>query len=199
MSDELSNYVLENFAHAVKMDLGTWLIANPLPALCEPKLDGVRVFLFKSGEKLVISSKRGELYTPKSSPKVFSTVPEFVHAPHQMILDGEYVAKKGLFLFDVLQVDDRDVRSIPLTERKKILHEILRGNNVEVKANLAKTTEQILALKERLIKKGEEGMIVKNPTSAYGQPNSWLKLKRFDTIDCFVTAYGETQEMKRTG
>jgi ATP-dependent DNA ligase len=201
MSDELSNYVLENFAHAVKGDLATWLMANPLPSVCEPKYDGIRVFLFKSGEKLVISSKRGELYTPKSSPKVFTTVPEFVHAPHRMILDGEYVARKGkgLFLFDVLQVDDRDLRPLPLTERKKILHDILGGNSVEVKPRLAKSFEQITALKDRLIKQGYEGMVVKNPTSAYGQPNSWLKLKRFDTIDCFVTGYEETQEMKRTG
>lgn len=199
MSDELSNYVLENFARAVKTDLATWLIANPLPSICEAKFDGIRVFLFKSGEKLVISSKRGELYTPKSSPKVFSTVPEFVHAPHRMILDGEYVSKEGLFLFDVLQVDDRDVRPLVLTERKKILHEILQGNSLEVKPKLASSFEQITTLKEKFIKQGHEGMIVKNPLSTYGQPNSWLKMKRFDTIDCFVTAYEETQEMKRTG
>ncbi len=199
MSDELSNYVLENFARAVKTDLATWLIANPLPSFCEAKFDGIRVFLFKSGEKLVISSKRGELYTPKSSPKVFSTVPEFVHAPHRMILDGEYVSKEGLFLFDVLQVDDRDVRPLVLTERKKILHEILQGNSLEVKPKLASSFEQITRLKEKFIKQGHEGMIVKNPLSTYGQPNSWLKMKRFDTIDCFVTAYEETQEMKRTG
>jgi ATP-dependent DNA ligase len=199
MSDELSNYVLENFSHAVKTELGTWLAANPLPSICEPKYDGIRVFLFKSGEKLVVSSKRGEMYTPKSSPKVFSTVPEFIHAPHRMILDGEYVSKEGMFLFDVLQVDDRDVRPLILTERKKILHQILRGNNLEVKSTLAKSFEQILLLKERFIKRGREGIIVKNPASTYGQPNSWLKVKRFDTIDCFVTAYEETQEMKRTG
>ncbi|MDA4118466.1 MAG: hypothetical protein OK455_09005 [Thaumarchaeota archaeon] len=199
MSDELSNYVLENFSHAVKTDLGTWLATNPLPSICEPKLDGIRVFLFKSGEKLVVSSKHGEMYTPKSSPKVFTTVPEFIHAPHRMILDGEYVSKEGMFLFDVLQVDDRDVRPLILTERKKILHQILRGNNLEVKSTLAKSFEQILLLKERFIKRGREGMIVKNPASTYGQPNSWLKVKRFDTIDCFVTGYEETQEMKRTG
>lgn len=200
MSDELSNYVLENFSHAVKMDLATWLLANPLPSICERKLDGIRVFLFKSGDKLVVSSKRGELYTPKSSPKVFATVPEFVHAPHRMILDGEYVAKGGgLFLFDVLQVDDRDIRPLALTERKKILHQILRGNGVEVKGTPARSFEQIVAIKDKLVKDGAEGIIVKNPASTYGQPNSWLKLKRFDTLDCFVTAYEETQEMKRTG
>ena len=56
-----------------------------------------------------------------------------------------------------------------------------------------------MALKEKFVKKGAEGIVVKNPASTYGQPNSWLKLKRFDTIDCFVTDYEETQEMKQTG
>jgi len=156
MSDQLSSYVEENYAKAVKLDLGTWVSKNPLPALVERKYDGIRVFLFKSGEKLVISSKHGGLYTPKSSPKVFSMVPEFVHAPHQMILDGEYVAKKGegLFLFDVLQVDDRDLRPLKLGERKKILHEILEGNSIEVKWTLAKSFDQILALKEKLDPRG---------------------------------------------
>ena len=45
-----------------------------------------------------------------------------------MILDGEYVIDEGVFFFDVLQVDDRDVRSQSLTERKKILREILEGH-----------------------------------------------------------------------
>ena len=58
--------------------------------------------------------------------------PSSLHAPHRMILDGEYVSRslkrKGVFLFDVLQVDDRDIRPLPLSERKKVLREILRGN-----------------------------------------------------------------------
>ena len=39
LSDQLPNYVLENYAKAVKLDLGTWLLRNPLPAICEPKFD----------------------------------------------------------------------------------------------------------------------------------------------------------------
>ena len=189
----------ENYAKAVDMPLGDWLLKNELPALVEPKLDGIRVFLFKSGDKLVVSSKHGELYTPKTSPKVFAKVTEFVHAPHRAIFDGEYVSKSGLFLFDILQVDDRDVRPLSLLDRKKILDEILEGSPVRVRWTRAKTEAQILAMKEREIKRGGEGIIVKNPSSSYGQPNSWLKLKRFDTIDCFVVGYEETPEMKRSG
>jgi ATP-dependent DNA ligase len=196
---ELPDYVLENFSHAVKQDLATWLLHNPLPAVCEAKVDGVRVFLFKSGEKLVLSSKHGAVYTPKSSPKVFAMVPELLHAPHRMILDGEYVSTKGLFLFDVLQVDDRDLRPMVLRERKRVLREILEGTGLELPFELAKTREEILALKERFVGQGEEGLVAKNPLSTYGQPGSWLKLKRYDTIDCFVIDYEKTQEMERTG
>ncbi len=199
MSDELSTYVLENYAKAVKLDLGTWLLKNPLPALCEPKLDGIRAFLFKSGDKLVVSSRRGELYTPKSSPKVFAKVPEFTHAPHRMILDGEYLSKEGLFLFDVLQVDDRDIRPLPLIERKKVLREILHGTDLEIASRLVKTSKEITDYMEDVVSEGGEGLIVKNPSSAYGDTNAWLKLKRFDTVDVFVIDYEETQEMKRTG
>jgi ATP-dependent DNA ligase len=196
---ELPDYVLENFSHAVKQDLATWLLRNPLPTMCEPKIDGVRVFLFKSGDKLVLSSKHGAVYTPKSSPKVFATVPEFLHAPHRMILDGEYVSTKGLFLFDVLHVDGRDVRPLALRERKKVLREILDGTGLEVPFKLARSGEEILALKERFVKEGNEGLVAKNPLSTYGQPGSWLKMKRYDTVDVFVMDYEKTHEMKRTG
>jgi ATP-dependent DNA ligase len=201
MSEELPTYVQENYSKAVKLELGTWLSKNPLPSLVEAKYDGIRVFLFKSGEKLVLSSKHGGIYTPKGTPRVFSRVPEFVHAPNRMILDGEYVAKeeKGLFLFDVLQVDNRDLRPKPLTERKKVLREILKGTGLEVPYTLARTAEKITALRDATVKEGREGVVVKNPQSTYGQPNSWLKLKRFDTVDCFVIGYVETAEMKRTG
>jgi ATP-dependent DNA ligase len=201
MSDELPTYVQENYSKAVKQDLGTWLNKNPLPSLCEAKYDGIRVFLFKSGDKIVLSSKHGGIYTPKGTPQVFSRVPEFTHAPDRMILDGEYVAKeaKGLFLFDILQVDNRDLRPRPLLERKKVLREILKGTGLEVDYALARTVDRINELRDEKVKEGREGIVVKNPNSFYAQPNSWLKLKKFDTVDCFVTGFVETQEMKRSG
>ena len=201
MSDELPTYVQENYSKAVKLDLGKWIAKNPLPALVEDKLDGIRIFLFKSGDKLVLSSKHGGVYTPNSTPQVFSRIPEFTHAPHRMILDGEYVAReaKGIYLFDVIQVDNRDLRQKTLLERKKVLAEILKGTGLEVPYKMARTAEKIMALRDETVAKGREGVMVKNPESTYGQPGSWLKLKRFDTVDCFVTAYVETKEMKATG
>ena len=201
MSEELPNYVQENHSKAVKLELGKWLAKNPLPSLVETKYDGIRVFLFKSGDKLVLSSKHGGIYTPKSTPQVFSRVPEFLHAPNRMILDGEYVAReaKGLFLFDVLQVDNRDTRPKTLTDRKNRLQEILKGTGLEVDYALARTSEKIVELRDQAVREGREGVMVKNPLSNYGQPSSWLKLKKFDTLDVFVTGIVETKEMRSTG
>jgi len=117
-----------------------------------------------------------------------------------MILDGEYVAREGrLYLFDVLQVDDRDLRPMVLIERKKVLREILKGTGLEVPFKLAKSVEEILSLKERYVKEGYEGLVAKNPQSARGQPSSWLKIKKYDTLDVFVMDYEKTQDMERTG
>jgi ATP-dependent DNA ligase len=199
LSDVLPNYVLENYAKDVKMELGEWLIINPLPAICELKYDGIRVFLFKSGTSIVISGKLGSVFTPKGNPTVFAKIPEFIHAPNRMILDGEYVSQDGLHLFDVLRVDDRDLRYLALEERRKILDEILEGSGLEVEIFRANTVREIEDLKNDYVSRGFEGLIVKNPLSKYGQPNSWLKLKRFDTIDCFVIDFEDTPERRRTG
>lgn len=199
MSDALSNYVIDNYAKAVKMSLPEWLLTNPLPCIVEQKFDGIRVFLFKSGDKIVISSKNGGMYTPKGNPKVFATVPEFTHAPHRMILDGEYVVRDGLHFFDVLQIDDRDVRALVLSKRKEILSEILSGTSLQSEVTNASSIGDIQSLMNGVVARGGEGVVCKNPLSTYGQTNSWLKLKRFDTIDCFVTEYEQTPEMKRTG
>jgi ATP-dependent DNA ligase len=199
LSDALPNFVLENYAKTVKMELGDWLISNPLPAISERKYDGIRIFLFKSGPSLVMSGKLGSVFTPRGNPTAFAKVPEFVHAPNRMILDGEYVSRDGVHLFDVLQVDDRDVRSLPLEERRKILDEILVGTGLEVDIHRVNTVQEIEELKNEYISKGFEGLIVKNPLSRYGQANSWLKLKRFDTIDCFVIDFEDTPERRGTG
>ncbi len=181
------------------MSIGEWVLVNPLPCFVEKKFDGIRIFFFKSGEKLVVSSKNGSLFTPKGNPKVFANVPELTHSPHRMILDGEYVSNDGLHLFDVLQVDDRDVRSLPLSEREEILSEILNGTGLQSKIRNAQSIEEIQSMLQDAIARGGEGIICKNPLSTYGQPNSWLKMKRFDTVDCFVIDHEETQEFKKSG
>jgi ATP-dependent DNA ligase len=197
MPDALPDYVRENYAKASALNLSSWILDNPLPAICEPKYDGLRVFLFKSGEHLVISGRRGNIYSPASHPTVFAKVPELIHAPGRMILDGEYLSKEGLHLFDVLQVDDRDMRPLPLYRRKEILGQLITNSGLEGSFIWAETPTEIQNYADETAAKGVEGIIVKNPASFYGQPDSWIKIERFDKIDCFVIDLNQGQDKKR--
>ncbi len=155
----------------------------------------MRAFLFKSGENLVLVGKRGGLYTPGSNPKVFTRVREFVHAPYRMILDGEYVPGEGIHFFDLIQVDNRDVRSEPLEKRREVLSEIIDGMDLSTQTGTALSKGEILKLRDMYASQGHEGVIVKNPKSKYGEPNSWLELNPKDTVFCFVT---NVEERDRT-
>ena len=168
-------------------DLESWISQNPLPVLCEQDLDGLRVFLFKSGEKIVLSAKNGAVFTPEGNPTVFAKIPELTHCPHRAILDGEYVSRDNLYLYDVIQVDNRDLTNLPLEKRKEILNEILHGTGLEMQSNLVSSLVEVEELRREVVAKGGEGIIVKNPLSAYNSPGSWLRLSREDTIDCFIT------------
>lgn len=187
MSELLADYVHENYARVVHLDLRAWLSANELPCICDCYYGGMRIFLFKSGENVVIVSKSGGLYTPASSPKVFSNVTEFVHAPHRMILDGEYLAGEGIRLFDVIQIDNRDIRRESLEKRREILDEIIEGMNLSTRSCLVNRAEQIAKFRDNCVSSGYEGAIVKNPKSRYGERGRWLEFNRADTLCCFVT------------
>jgi ATP-dependent DNA ligase len=187
LGELLADYVLENYARPIQTDLDSWLSSNPLPCICDCNYGGMRIFLFKSGDNLVIVGKNGGIYTPRANPKVFSMVTEFVHAPHRMILDGEYVAGEGIHLFDVLQVDNRDLRIKPLELRRVVLDEIVSGMNLETRSCLANNVGEILQFRNDCISRGHQGVIAKNLRSGYGTADSWLDLGRNDTLCCFVT------------
>jgi len=195
--------MVENYARAVTMDLSEWLSLNPPPSICEPKSDGFRVFVFKSNDKILLATRHGGIYSESTHPMLFKKI-DILRAPEipqKVIFDGEYVAPDELHIFDLLRIDDRDLTSQVLLERKKILSELLSGprKSLELPSVLANSYQEIQDFKKSEISKGGEGIIVKNPSSVYGQRNSWLKLKRFDTVDCFIIGVERTLEMDRSG
>lgn len=48
---------------------------------------------------------------------------------------------------------------------------------------------------ERIVAAGGEGLVVKDLSKAYGETNAWLKMKKEETFDVFITGY----EMSKTG
>lgn len=91
--------------------------------------------------------------------------------------------------FDVLYVDGSELLRLPLAERRKYLTKIVPSEYI-VEGTECKNEVELLAFYEEALKKGLEGIIVKDLNSAYEvgrRTYTWLKLKpERDTIDCTI-------------
>jgi bifunctional non-homologous end joining protein LigD len=89
-----------------------------------------------------------------------------------------------LYLFDLLYLDGRDLRGLPLTERKRLLKEILETNDV---VRYSEHFTDGRALFEAAKQQGVEGIIGKRASSFYEsrRTGDWVKYK-IHTTDSFV-------------
>ena len=154
----------------------------------ERKLDGIRCLAVKDGGRTRLYS-RNELslddrYAPLAAALDADPADRFV-------IDGEAVAFVGgrdrfgageggelfYYVFDVLVADGRDVRSLPLEERREVLESVLRWDDP------LRMTEQMTGAGEELLadacRDDWEGLIAKRLGTSYVSTRSrdWLKLK----------------------
>lgn len=114
--------------------------------LFEVKWDGYRIIAYKGTNLLRLSSRGGHDYTSKY-PSIGRALQNL---SHDLVLDGEVVVlnkegkpdfdalqnfngkKSGVlfYVFDILWMDGQDLMDLPLTERKKILKDIVDGNSI---------------------------------------------------------------------
>jgi ATP-dependent DNA ligase len=183
----LSQVVADTAASAVNESLGGWLASHPNP-FCEIKYDGRRVFLFKMQDKILLATKHNGLYTAGNYPALFANMPKL--NCDKAILDCELQPQtQELRVFDVLTWDDSRIMDLPQMQRRGLLireiPETLRFRVSEGK-HLG-TMQEIKEYKKDVIERGFEGLMLKDGSAKYGKPGSWLKVKKFDTLDCFVT------------
>src|SRR4051812_14575502 len=80
----------------------------------ERKYDGVRLIAFKRGTDVQLYSRN---HLPQRVPHVASAIAAL--PAQQLILDGELDwDQTGYHVFDILWRDDRDLRSLPLDQRR---------------------------------------------------------------------------------
>ncbi|TYP67676.1 ATP-dependent DNA ligase, partial [Paenibacillus methanolicus] len=93
------------------------------------------------------------------------------------------------FVFDVLSVDGRDVRGLPLMERKAILDDILVEN--EYYKRILHTDGQGTALFEVIRQRGLEGIVAKRKDSDYvgRRSDAWLKVINYTYAEVTLAGY----------
>jgi bifunctional non-homologous end joining protein LigD len=191
-----------------KLPLGTdWLY--------EVKWDGYRALCFLEGGKARMVSRRGNPMD-KQFPEVAQALPEAVRAK-SAVLDGEIVAldengvpsfqllqnrvgfhksiKGGkphalnFFAFDLLYLDDYDLRGAALIDRRNLLQSIILPNDIIRYSDhfAGKGSELLQAVRER----GLEGIVAKHAQSRYESRRSpeWVKIKVTSQQDFVICGF----------
>lgn len=161
------------------------------------KIDGQRRMVRASRNGVVGSNRRG-LQVPL--PKCI----EHSVAGVECELDGEILGSR-LFVFDILSMGERDLRSLGFRQRNKVLESMvgLFGEAVTV-LPLAEGEAQKRMLIERTKELGQEGVTFKHVDAPYvpGRPNSGgsqLRLKHWKDATVYVLGENVDRRSVRMG
>ena len=182
------------------------LVASPFNSpgwVYEEKYDGVRILAYKEGKDVTLLSRNG-IDRSHDYAAIASALKEL--RPRTLLLDGEVVAfdRSGVSrfqmlqqgnsalhyaVFDLLYRDGRDLRREPLSERRTMLEQTVRGGDELLISRRLDTN----GLKAYAIakKKGYEGLVAKDSASPYvsGRSRFWLKVKVHQEDEFVVVGY----------
>jgi bifunctional non-homologous end joining protein LigD len=162
----------------------------------ELKFDGYRALALKHGNSVRLVSRKGNELT-RDYPDVVEAVQGI--AAKTALLDGEIVALDAegrpsfqmlqhraslgknrrvvYYAFDLLNLNGRDVRGLPLEKRKELLAGVIKGSRVLLSSNLDGPPDVLI---EQVAKLKLEGIIAKRRDSKYEagkRSGAWQKFK----------------------
>ncbi|HEU4938170.1 MAG TPA: hypothetical protein VFT39_17045 [Vicinamibacterales bacterium] len=137
----------------------------------ERKFDGIRLIAFKHGSDVQLFSRNR---LPQNIPSIARAIADL--PVENLILDGEITwDRSGAYhVFDVVWLGNRDVRSLPLEERRELLSQLPFSPPLQRVPALSDPNPW-----ERAEREGWEGVIAKRRDSRYEHRRSphWLKMK----------------------
>jgi bifunctional non-homologous end joining protein LigD len=189
----------------------------------ERKFDGERCLTYRTGGEVALMT-RNQIDVSATYPDLHGALASQSSA--DFVVDGEIVAFDGdatsfgklqqrlgvrdpdadllrrvpvvYYLFDVLTIGDRDVRSLPLSERKPLLRGLLSFDDpVRFTEHADGNGEPFW---DEACQKGWEGLIAKRSASPYlaGRTKDWLKFKCLSSQEFVIGGYTDPQGT-RTG
>jgi bifunctional non-homologous end joining protein LigD len=153
----------------------------------ERKFDGIRLLAFKRGADVQLFSRTRRPQQIPALAEAIATLPV-----ETLILDGEVTwDRSGAYhVFDIIWIDDRDLRGLPLEERRALLETL----------PLRAPMRRVAALHdprpwERACAEGWEGVIAKRRDSRYEHRRSphWMKMKCEATQEFVVGGFTDPQ------
>lgn len=212
------NPVNENSSSAlekIKPMLAT-LVEKPFDKkgwLFEIKWDGYRA-IAEIDKDIKLYSRYGNTFNNKY-PEIVEGLKKF---GHRGVLDGEIVVvdKNGksdfqnlqkwmqthegnliYYVFDILYLDGKTLRELPLAERKKILKNALPEiKNVKYSDHVAEYGNEFFRVASE---KGIEGIIAKDSSSPYveGRTKLWQKIKNINEQEVVIAGFTEPRASRK--
>lgn len=183
--------------------------------LFEIKWDGFRAIAAKYKDEIALYSRNGLNFAER-----FPRVHEAIHSfKHDVIVDGEIavIDERGkshfewlqdvghdlqgalhYYVFDILWCDGRDLRNMPLFQRKQILKSVLPKNDIVRYSDHVEA--QGLKLFNEMKRQGLEGMVAKRADSPYRENNrgqDWLKVKTHLRQEVVIGGYTEPRGSRK--
>jgi bifunctional non-homologous end joining protein LigD len=178
----------------------------------EIKWDGYRIISYVNDSKVLMHSRSNLDYTKKYPP----VAKALKQLKHKVVLDGEVVVfnAEGLpdfdalqlynghdteisyCVFDILWLDGYDLRSLPLLERKKILRDLVSGNEV---LRFSESFDDGPALYQQMLEKNLEGIVAKKKDSEYiegSRGNDWLKTPTRKRQEFVIGGWAESEKAR---
>jgi bifunctional non-homologous end joining protein LigD len=187
-------------------DDGDWIF--------EIKLDGYRAVAELNKGDVKFYSRNG-LYFGDDYPEIFE---ELKKLNRLAVFDGEIVAldKKGrssfqllqeiddnsiqplYYVFDLLELNGKNIRELPLIKRKELLQKLIEGNEIiRYSDHVEKDGQRFFDL---IVKKNLEGMMAKKRNSIYldgKRSGDWLKIKYQHEQEAIIIGFTEPQGSRK--
>jgi bifunctional non-homologous end joining protein LigD len=178
----------------------------------ELKFDGVRALALKRGREIELISRNAKDFTAKF-PEVTNALKEL--PCKEAVLDGEIAALDDegrssfqllqarelsgerppifYYVFDLIQLDGKDLTGVPLLKRKEMVKLLLARtpDNVRFSASISAESERVL---KEMKARGLEGVIAKRKDSKYEigrRSGVWVKFKWTTQQEFVIGGYSE--------
>ena len=177
----------------------------------EEKYDGIRILAYKEGKNVRLLT-RNDIDRTASFPEVVDTIRKL--KPATVLLDGELVifdrknvsrfqllqqgkGRAVFAVFDCLYVNGKDLRRMPLSERRKAMERTL-GRPGLLMPSRRMATNGIEAYKEAK-RRDFEGLVAKDESSPYfeGRSTNWLKVKVHQEDEFVVGGYTKPEGSRK--
>lgn len=152
----------------------------------ERKIDGIRLLSFKRGDAIALYSRNRLAQTLPAIAAALAGLPA-----RELILDGEVTWDGAAYhVFDVMWLDGRDVRNLPLRERRALLATLPLRAPLQPIDVLDEARPW-----ERACREGWEGVIAKRLQAVYESRRSphWLKMKCEASQELVIGGFTEPQ------